>query len=196
MTLELSQHGHHCSITPSTRDGCLPTLDLLVLAPRGPSLSIRSSTPQLIGHSDSVLRARRSSWPTDRRGSMSPPERDFSTPAKDNPFEELNPKGSRKRKQVDFTCNKIQEGIHLQQVTASPTLKKSKDMPACRSPTITARPTANANQGLPMETDAGSVPGVRTIHNPLAPPVIPTPPPCGLDQFRRGHGTDRPQFPE
>ena len=81
---------------------------------------------------------------------------DLSTPAKENnPFEGLNPKGSRKRKQIDFTCEKIKEGINIQQASASPILKKSKEMPACRSP---VQIPSRQGQSLPMDTDAAAPP--------------------------------------
>ena len=81
-------------------------------------------------------------------------EQDLFTPAKeDNPFEELNPRGSRKRKQIDFTCDKIKEGIDLQITSASPIFKKSKEMPACRSPKASSSSRSSSGQGLPMDTD-------------------------------------------
>ena len=77
---------------------------------------------------------------------------DLSTPAKgDNPFEDLNPRGSRKRKQIDFACEKIKQDINLQQASASPILKKSRDMPACRSPKLATG--ASSGLGLPMDTE-------------------------------------------
>ena len=77
------------------------------------------------------------------------------TPAKaSNPFEELNPKGSRKRKQIDFTCTEIADSIESQQASASPSFKKVKDMPACRSPTLLRKATLLAgNKDPPMDTD-------------------------------------------
>ena len=101
---------------------------------------------------------------------------DLTTPAKgDNPFEELNPRGSRKRKQIDFACEKIKEGINLQQASASPNLKRSKDMPACRSPKLTAR--ASSGQGLPMDTEqAPPVPSPAASSSILSAPVLSGPP--------------------
>ena len=101
---------------------------------------------------------------------MSRPELDFSTPVKSaNPFEELNPRGSRKRKQIDFTSKLIKDNIDSQQASASPHFKKSKEMPACRSPN--PNPIMKATLSLPgapaasaMETDQNH-PVVAAIPN-------------------------------
>ena len=88
---------------------------------------------------------------------MSRAEQDFSTPAKSaNPFEELNPRGSRKRKQIDFTSKLIKDNIDSQQASASPHFKKSKEMPACRSPNPIMKATLSfpgAPAATAMETD-------------------------------------------
>lgn len=96
---------------------------------------------------------------------------DFSTPIKDqNPFEELCPKGSRKRKQVDFSSEEIISGIESQHASASPHFKRSKEfsMPACRSPNrppLTQAAKSNPQSGAtpaaadpPVEQDTDITP--------------------------------------
>ena len=88
---------------------------------------------------------------------MSEPEQDLSTPIKvPNPFEDLHPKGSRKRKQVDFSSPSIKTNIENQHASASPSFKKTRDagpeMPACRSPPTTgklAQPPQPMDTGIP-----------------------------------------------
>ena len=100
---------------------------------------------------------------------MSRTEQDFSTPAKDpNPIEDLNPRGSRKRKQIDFTSKLIRDNIQSRHSSASPLLKKSKDMPACRSPNPIMKATLQV-PSMAMDTDQG--PPVRnTVHTKLVGP--------------------------
>ena len=84
---------------------------------------------------------------------MSQACKDFLTPAKEvNPFEELNPRGSRKRKQIDFASREIVDCIETQQASASPSFKKAKDMPACRSPSLIKKATLQVTE-TPMDTN-------------------------------------------
>ena len=85
----------------------------------------------------------------------------FATPDKTgNPFESLNPRGSRKRKQVDFSSADIKEITEHQHTSASPAFKKA--MPACRSP-IPARTAGH------VEMDTDPEPRVQQV---LAPAVL------------------------
>ena len=82
---------------------------------------------------------------------MSRTDQQFSTPDKShNPFEDLQPRGSRKRKQVDFSCSKVRAEIKKQHNSASPFFKRSKEaaMPACRSPQASKMASS-----LPTDTD-------------------------------------------
>ena len=107
---------------------------------------------------------------------MSAADRVQCTPAKEgNPFEELNPKESRKRKQIDFASSAIIESIETQHVSASPSFKKSKEMPACRSPSLLRKATLQVSGAeTPMDTNPVPVPsdgatgGASSVGGPKA----------------------------
>ena len=107
--------------------------------------------------------------------SMSCQDQDFSTPLKaPNPFEDLNPRGSRKRKQIDFTSKLVKSNIESQQSSASALLKRPKDMPACRSPNPIKKATLSLQPADPddIEMDQGQ--------QPMNAPSIPAGPPGAL----------------
>ena len=103
---------------------------------------------------------------------MSCQDQEFSTPLKaSNPFEDLNPRGSRKRKQIDFTSKLVKDNIQSQQASASPLLKKPKDMPACRSPNPIKKATLSlqAPADSAMDTDQVQQPS-NALSIPAGPP--------------------------
>lgn len=95
-----------------------------------------------------------------------------ATPDKSfNPFVDLCPRGSRKRKQVNFASAEIIEKTFAQHTSASPSFKK---MPACRFP-----PRHKSQSDSPMDQDQLPTPDAMPTAPRafLAPPTLHNVPP-------------------